>query len=76
MSFGKGHLYAAPFYGESSFLMYRKDILAKKGVKMPLHPTWKQVAAAARKIKTSSMAGICLRGKPGWGDLAPHSRQF
>jgi sorbitol/mannitol transport system substrate-binding protein len=65
----KGHLYAAPFYGESSFLMYRKDILAKNGVKMPLHPTWQQVAAAARKIKTSSMAGICLRGKPGWGDL-------
>jgi sorbitol/mannitol transport system substrate-binding protein len=65
----KGHLYAAPFYGESSFLMYRKDILAKNSVKMPLHPTWQQVAAAARKIKTSSMAGICLRGKPGWGDL-------
>jgi sorbitol/mannitol transport system substrate-binding protein len=65
----KGHMYAAPFYGESSFLMYRKDILAKKGVKMPLHPTWQQVASAARKIKTSSMAGICLRGKPGWGDL-------
>jgi sorbitol/mannitol transport system substrate-binding protein len=65
----KGHLYAAPFYGESSFLMYRKDILAKDGVTMPLHPTWQQVAAAARKIKTSSMAGICLRGKPGWGDL-------
>jgi sorbitol/mannitol transport system substrate-binding protein len=65
----KGHMYAAPFYGESSFLMYRKDILAKKGVKMPLHPTWQQVAAAARKIKTSSMAGLCLRGKPGWGDL-------
>jgi sorbitol/mannitol transport system substrate-binding protein len=65
----KGHMYASPFYGESSFLMYRKDILAKNGVKMPLHPTWQQVAAAARKIKTSSMAGICLRGKPGWGDL-------
>jgi sorbitol/mannitol transport system substrate-binding protein len=65
----KGHMYASPFYGESSFLMYRKDILKKKGVKMPLHPTWTQVAAAARKIKTSSMAGICLRGKPGWGDL-------
>jgi sorbitol/mannitol transport system substrate-binding protein len=65
----KGHMYAAPFYGESSFLMYRKDILAKNGVKMSLHPTWQQVAAAARKIKTSSMAGICLRGKPGWGDL-------
>jgi sorbitol/mannitol transport system substrate-binding protein len=65
----KGHMYASPFYGESSFLMYRKDILAKNDVKMPLHPTWQQVAAAARKIKTSSMAGICLRGKPGWGDL-------
>jgi polyol transport system substrate-binding protein len=65
----KGHMYASPFYGESSFLMYRKDVLAKKGVKMPLHPTWQQVAAAARKINSSSMAGICLRGKPGWGDL-------
>jgi sorbitol/mannitol transport system substrate-binding protein len=65
----KGHLYASPFYGESSFLMYRKDVLAKKGVKMPLHPTWQQVASIARKINTNSMAGICLRGKPGWGDL-------
>jgi sorbitol/mannitol transport system substrate-binding protein len=64
-----GHMYASPFYGESSFLMYRKDVLAKSGVKIPLHPTWQQVAAAARKINTSSMAGICLRGKPGWGDL-------
>src|ERR1700751_3074099 len=64
-----GHLYASPFYGESSFLMYRRDVLAKAGVTMPLHPTWQQVAAIARKINTSSMAGICLRGKPGWGDL-------
>jgi polyol transport system substrate-binding protein len=64
-----GHMYASPFYGESSFLMYRKDVLAKSGVKIPLHPTWQQVAAIARKINTSSMAGICLRGKPGWGDL-------
>jgi polyol transport system substrate-binding protein len=65
----KGQMYASPFYGESSFLMYRKDVLAKAGVKMPLHPTWQQVATIARKINTSSMAGICLRGKPGWGDL-------
>jgi sorbitol/mannitol transport system substrate-binding protein len=65
----KGHLYASPFYGESSFLMYRKDVLAKKGVKMPRHPTWQQVASIARKINSNSMAGICLRGKPGWGDL-------
>jgi len=65
----KGHLYASPFYGESSFLMYRKDILKKDGVSMPLHPTWQQVATIARKINTPSVAGICLRGKPGWGDL-------
>jgi sorbitol/mannitol transport system substrate-binding protein len=64
-----GKLYAAPFYGESSFLMYRKDVLKKAGVTMPAHPTWDQVAAAARKVNSPSMAGICLRGKPGWGDL-------
>jgi sorbitol/mannitol transport system substrate-binding protein len=65
----KGNLYASPFYAESSFLMYRKDVLAKAGVTMPLHPTWQQVATIAEKINSSSMAGICLRGKPGWGDL-------
>jgi sorbitol/mannitol transport system substrate-binding protein len=64
-----GKLYASPFYAESSFLMYRKDVLAAKGVTMPAKPTWDQVAAIARKVNSSSMAGICLRGKPGWGDL-------
>ena len=64
-----GKMYAAPFYGESSFLMYRKDVLKKAGITMPDHPTWAQVAAAARKVNSPSMAGICLRGKPGWGDL-------
>jgi sorbitol/mannitol transport system substrate-binding protein len=64
-----GKLYAAPFYGESSFLMYRKDVLDKAGVTMPAKPTWTQVADIARKVDTPDMAGICLRGKPGWGDL-------
>jgi sorbitol/mannitol transport system substrate-binding protein len=64
-----GKMYAAPFYGESSFLMYRKDVLDKAGIKIPDHPTWDQVAAAARKVNSPNMAGICLRGKPGWGDL-------
>jgi sorbitol/mannitol transport system substrate-binding protein len=64
-----GKLFAAPFYGESSFLMYRKDILKKAGVTMPAHPTWDQVASIARKVNTPQTAGICLRGKPGWGDL-------
>jgi sorbitol/mannitol transport system substrate-binding protein len=64
-----GKLYASPFYAESSFLMYRKDILKKAGVTMPAHPTWQQVADIAKKVNTPQMAGICLRGKPGWGDL-------
>jgi sorbitol/mannitol transport system substrate-binding protein len=65
----KGKLYASPFYAESSFLMYRKDVLAAKGVTMPAKPTWDQVAAIARQVNSPQMAGICLRGKPGWGDL-------
>jgi sorbitol/mannitol transport system substrate-binding protein len=64
-----GKQYASPFYGESSFIMYRKDVLAKKGIAMPAHPTWDQIAAIARKVNSPQMAGICLRGKPGWGDL-------
>jgi sorbitol/mannitol transport system substrate-binding protein len=53
-------------------LMYRKDMLQAKGITMPDHPTWDQVAAAARAVNTSSVSGICLRGLPGWGEqLAP-----
>jgi sorbitol/mannitol transport system substrate-binding protein len=68
MSFD-GKLYAAPFYGESSFLMYRKDVLKNEGISMPAKPTWTEVAEIARKIDKPDMAGICLRGLPGWGDL-------
>jgi sorbitol/mannitol transport system substrate-binding protein len=67
-----GNLYAVPFYGESSMLMYRKDLLSAVGVTMPDHPTWDQVAAAAKAVNSSSVNGICLRGLPGWGEqLAP-----
>jgi sorbitol/mannitol transport system substrate-binding protein len=65
----RGRLYASPFYGESSFLMYRKDVLRRAGITMPAQPTWDQVAAIARKVNRPNMAGICLRGKPGWGEL-------
>lgn len=64
-----GKLYALPFNAGSSFLMYRKDVLRAAGIEMPEHPTWTQVARIARRINTSTMAGICLRGKPGWGEL-------
>jgi sorbitol/mannitol transport system substrate-binding protein len=66
-----GKLYAEPFYGESSFLMYRKDVFQAKGLTMPAHPTWQQVADLAAKADGAQpgMRGICLRGLPGWGEL-------
>ena len=65
-----GKLYAAPFYGESSMIMYRKDLFDKAGIKMPESPTWDFVADAARKVTVNSSEtyGICLRGKAGWGE--------
>ena len=65
-----GKLFAAPFYGESSMLMYRKDLADKVGVTVPERPTWTQVADLAKKIHDpkNGVYGICLRGKPGWGD--------
>jgi sorbitol/mannitol transport system substrate-binding protein len=63
-------LYAAPFYGESSMVMYRKDLFDKAGLKMPDAPTWDFIADAARKVTDPSAGvyGICLRGKAGWGE--------
>jgi sorbitol/mannitol transport system substrate-binding protein len=69
-----GKLYAVPFYGESSFLMYRKDVFEAKGLTMPEKPTWDQVAQLAAQVDGAQpgMRGICLRGLPGWGEqLAP-----
>lgn len=66
-----GKIYGQPFYGESSFLMYRKDVLAAKGIAMPANPTWQQVADIAARADGAEpgMKGICLRGQPGWGQV-------
>ena len=66
-----GKVYGEPFYGESSFLMYRKDIMQQKGITMPAKPTWQEVADIAAKVDGAQpgMAGICLRGQPGWGQI-------
>ncbi|MFH9073912.1 ABC transporter substrate-binding protein [Streptomyces alboflavus] len=66
-----GKLYGQPFYGESSFLMYRKDVFDKAGLSMPKKPTWQQVADLAAKVDGAEkgMKGICLRGLPGWGEV-------
>lgn len=64
-----GKQFAVPFYGESSILMYNKSILSKAGITLGDNPTWQQVADAAKKVNSAQTAGICMRGKPGWGDL-------
>ncbi|MBP7526070.1 MAG: sugar ABC transporter substrate-binding protein, partial [Propionivibrio sp.] len=66
----EGKLYAVPFYGESSMLMYRKDLADKAGVTVKDKPTWPEIAELAGKIHdpANGVYGICLRGKPGWGD--------
>lgn len=70
-----GKIYGEPFYGESSFLMYRKDVFAAKNVTLPDKPTWDEVSAAAAKVDgaQAGMKGICLRGLPGWGQLGAPS---
>ncbi|MEL0660251.1 sugar ABC transporter substrate-binding protein [Psychromonas arctica] len=66
----QGELYAAPFYGESSMLMYRKDILDKANISFNKRPNWTEIQNAAKAVHDpdNEVYGICLRGKPGWGD--------
>ena len=65
-----GKVYAAPFYAESSMIMYRTDLMEKAGLEMPDKPTWKFIEKAAKEMtdKKDGVYGICLRGKAGWGE--------
>ncbi|WP_304617227.1 ABC transporter substrate-binding protein [Paracoccus sp. (in: a-proteobacteria)] len=65
-----GELYAAPFYGESSMVMYRRDLMEAAGLEMPDAPSWDFIkeAAAAMTDRDAEIYGICLRGKAGWGE--------
>lgn len=64
-----GEQYAIPFYGESSFIMYNKELFAAKGLKMPDEPTWDEIYELAKKIHDPSkgIVGMTMRGAPGWG---------
>lgn len=63
-------LYAAPFYGESSMVMYRTDLMEAAGLEMPDAPTWDDIAAAAAAMtdRDNNINGICMRGRAGWGE--------
>ncbi|MBE7184350.1 MAG: sugar ABC transporter substrate-binding protein [Methylobacterium mesophilicum] len=65
-----GKLYAVPFYAESSFTLYRTDLFKQAGLEMPEKPTWDQIKEFADKLtdRSKEQYGICLRGKPGWGE--------
>ncbi|OBZ95018.1 sugar ABC transporter substrate-binding protein [Pararhizobium polonicum] len=65
-----GKLYAVPFYTESSFTLYRKDLFDAAGLKMPEQPSYDQIKEFAAKLtdKSKQQYGLCLRGKPGWGE--------
>ena len=65
-----GKIYALPFYAESSLTYYRKDLFVKAGLTMPAHPTYKDIARFAKALNNpaNDIYGVCLRGKPGWGE--------
>lgn len=65
-----GVLYAVPFYGESAFTLYRTDLFEQAGLEMPAAPSWEFIKRAAAAIGNTrnDVYGICLRGKPGWGE--------
>jgi sorbitol/mannitol transport system substrate-binding protein len=66
----EGKLYALPFYAESAMTYYRTDLLQRAGITMPERPTYTQIREIAERItdRNSQTYGLCLRGKPGWGE--------
>jgi ABC-type glycerol-3-phosphate transport system substrate-binding protein len=65
-----GTLYAVPFYAESSFTLYRTDLFEEAGLEMPDQPTYEDITNFAEQLtdKENGVYGLCLRGKPGWGE--------
>ena len=66
----ENRLYALPFYAESSLTYYRKDLFRKAGLTMPAQPTYEDIARFAKALNdpAKDVYGVCLRGKPGWGE--------
>jgi sorbitol/mannitol transport system substrate-binding protein len=64
----EGTLFAAPFYGESSMVMYRTDLMAAAGLEMPSAPTWDDIRAAAAAMndrQTMFTASACVANPVG-----------
>ena len=46
----EGNMYSVPFYGESSFLMYRKDLFEQAGIKVNQDPNYQPHVARGRGL--------------------------
>jgi len=61
-----GKVMALPSQGDSMFMYYRKDLLAKHGVAEP--KTWDELASAAKKITAAegnaNLQGLSFQGAP------------
>ena len=66
-----GTLYAVPFYAESSFTFYRKDLFEAAGIEKPTEQiTYDEFAEIVAKVHDpdNGVYGTCQRGKAGWGE--------
>lgn len=60
---------ALPFYAESNMTIARRDLLAAAGVPWHERPSWDDIRRWAQRLHRPDQGiyGVCLRGKPGWG---------
>ena len=59
-------IYGLPFYGESTMLMYNKEMFKKAGITKP-PATMEELEEAAKKLTRDGKYGIALRGMRGEG---------
>lgn len=66
----EGNAYGLPVYGEASMVFYNIEIVEKQhGITVPEEPTWDEIYEIAKQCNdpANGVAGITMRGKPGWG---------
>ncbi|MBX6352697.1 MAG: ABC transporter substrate-binding protein [Thermoflavifilum sp.] len=49
----QGHIYGAPFFADTAFLFYRKDLLQKAG--LPVPTSWEQVEQEAKTLQQKGL---------------------
>ena len=61
-----GKQFAVPFYGESSILMYNKELTDAAGITISMNPTWQEIAdAAAQPRPLTWPASACAASRAG-----------